>query len=87
MTVMSSFALMLPSLAITTRRLHDIGMSGWWQLVGFVPMIGLFVLALLLARRGSPEPNPYGEPDWLTPTTTEDESLTEPEVVFYDENR
>lgn len=63
MTTMSSFALMLPSLAITARRLHDINMSGWWQLIGFIPMIGLIILAYWLARRGHDGENDYGVPE------------------------
>lgn len=34
-------ALMLPSLAVTVRRLHDTGRSGWWVLLFFIPLIGL----------------------------------------------
>ena len=36
--------LLIPYLAISVRRLHDIGKSGWWLLIGLVPIIGLFVL-------------------------------------------
>ena len=36
--------LLLPNLGIEVRRLHDIGRSGWWLLIGFVPVIGLLVL-------------------------------------------
>ena len=39
-----SLATLLPSLAVTARRLHDIGRSGWWQLVALVPLIGWIVL-------------------------------------------
>ena len=40
---LASLALLLPALAVGTRRLHDIGKSGWWQLLGLTG-IGLFVL-------------------------------------------
>ncbi len=39
-----SLATLLPSLAVGARRLHDIGKSGWWQLLGFIPLIGWLVL-------------------------------------------
>ena len=39
-----ALALFLPSLAIAIRRLHDIGRSGWWFLICFVPFIGQLVL-------------------------------------------
>ncbi len=34
----------LPSLAVGTRRLHDTGRSGWWQLLFLIPLVGLIVL-------------------------------------------
>ena len=39
-----SLATLLPCLAVTTRRLHDVGRSGWWQLIVLVPLIGWIVL-------------------------------------------
>ena len=44
-----SLALMLPSLAIGARRLHDIGKSGWWQLIALTG-IGVFVLIFFWAQ-------------------------------------
>ena len=41
-----SLAVLLPSLAIAIRRLHDIGRSGWWFLIGFVPFIGQIILLI-----------------------------------------
>lgn len=49
----------IPTIAVTTRRLHDVGKSGWWQLIVVVPL-GLFWLIYLLCRRGSEEDNSYG---------------------------
>lgn len=46
-----TLALMLPSLAVTIRRLHDIGRSGWWTLLSFVP--SLIAISLLIALLGS----------------------------------
>ena len=34
----------MPTLAVSTRRLHDIGKSGWWQLVGLIPLFGAIAL-------------------------------------------
>ncbi len=39
-----SIVTFLPSIAVTARRLHDIGRSGWWQLVGFIPFIGWAIM-------------------------------------------
>jgi uncharacterized membrane protein YhaH (DUF805 family) len=37
-------ATLLPSVAVTARRLHDIGRSGWWQLVSLIPLVGWLVV-------------------------------------------
>lgn len=48
-----SLATLLPSIAAATRRLHDTGRSGWWQLICLVPVLGLVVLIVLLALPGT----------------------------------
>jgi uncharacterized membrane protein YhaH (DUF805 family) len=55
------FGLMLfvPSISVGARRLHDIGRSGWWQLIYLVPLIGLIVMIFFLAQDGHDE-NDYG---------------------------
>ncbi|RIW34021.1 DUF805 domain-containing protein [Bacillus salacetis] len=50
----------LPAITVSVRRLHDIGRSGWWILISFVPVVGtlvLFVFACLDSEEGS---NRYG---------------------------
>lgn len=42
---------LVPSLAVGARRLHDTGRSGWWQLLYFVPVIGWIVLIIFFAER------------------------------------
>jgi uncharacterized membrane protein YhaH (DUF805 family) len=44
---------LLPSLAAATRRLHDTERSGWWQLVCLVPVVGVVVIIVFLAQKGS----------------------------------
>lgn len=39
-----SFATFVPSFAVTARRLHDTNRSGWWQLVGLIPLVGWMIL-------------------------------------------
>jgi uncharacterized membrane protein YhaH (DUF805 family) len=46
-----SLALLVPSLSIAARRLHDTGRSGWWQLILLIPIIGLIVLIVFLSSR------------------------------------
>lgn len=51
--------LLIPSISIAARRLHDTGRSGWWQLIVFVPVIGIIVLIVFLAQDGH-DTNDYG---------------------------
>ncbi len=41
---LAGFILFFPSLAVTIRRLHDIGKSGWWYLISAIPLIGSLIL-------------------------------------------
>jgi uncharacterized membrane protein YhaH (DUF805 family) len=50
--------LVLPGLALSVRRLHDIGRSGWWLLIGLVPF-GSIVLLVFHCTDGTPGPNRY----------------------------
>jgi uncharacterized membrane protein YhaH (DUF805 family) len=52
-------ALLIPSISIGARRLHDTGRSGWWQLIYFVPFIGLIVMIVFLVQ-DSHDDNDYG---------------------------
>jgi len=54
-----SLALLIPSISIAARRLHDTGRSGWWQLIAFIPLIGIIILIVFLAQEGHEE-NKYG---------------------------
>ena len=49
-----------PSIAVAVRRLHDIGRSGWWYLLIFVPIIGWIVLLVFFCTRGEDGPNQWG---------------------------
>jgi len=44
--------ILLPSLAVTVRRLHDVGKSGWMMLIAFIPLVGVIWLLILLLQRG-----------------------------------
>jgi uncharacterized membrane protein YhaH (DUF805 family) len=59
-----SLAVLLPSICVAGRRLHDIGRSAWWLLIGLVPIIGLLVLLWWYIQPGTSGPNDYG-PDPL----------------------
>ena len=51
---------LLPSLAVSVRRLHDTGRSGWWLLIAFLPLIGALVLLFFSIQDGEPGENEYG---------------------------
>jgi uncharacterized membrane protein YhaH (DUF805 family) len=55
-----SLGVMVPSLAIGARRLHDTGRSGWLQLIGLIPLIGWIVLIVFAVQDSQPGDNKYG---------------------------
>lgn len=57
----AGLALLLPALAVGARRLHDIGKSGWLQLIVLIPLIGFIVLVYFWVQPGASEANAHGE--------------------------
>ena len=51
---------MLPNLAVSVRRMHDIGRSGWWVCIVAVPIVGLFLFLFWAIQDSDPEANQYG---------------------------
>ena len=60
LTYLVYLALFLPSLAVTVRRLHDVGKSGWWYFIAFIPVIGAIYLLIKCCQEGQPGDNKYG---------------------------
>jgi uncharacterized membrane protein YhaH (DUF805 family) len=60
LSVLYSLAVLLPTLAVGIRRLHDIGKSGWWLLITLIPLIGSIWLLVLFATDSQPGVNAYG---------------------------
>ncbi len=54
-------ATILPSIAVTMRRLHDTGRSGWWYLLNVIPLVGSICLLVLLCLDSEPGENQWGE--------------------------
>lgn len=52
----------LPGLAVTVRRLHDTGRSGWYWFIVLIPLVGPIILIVFLASQGDPAANTYGNP-------------------------
>jgi uncharacterized membrane protein YhaH (DUF805 family) len=53
-------AMLIPSIAVLVRRLHDTDRSGWWVLIGLVPLIGTIVLIVFTVQDSRPGENQYG---------------------------
>ena len=51
----------IPSLAVLLRRLHDVGKTGWYILILFIPLIGAIWMLVLLSMEGEPRTNKWGE--------------------------
>ena len=52
---------LVPSIAVTVRRLHDTDRSGWWVLLALLPLLGTIVLFVFCVLDGTPGPNRFGE--------------------------
>jgi uncharacterized membrane protein YhaH (DUF805 family) len=51
---------LIPSIAVGVRRLHDTGRSGWWLLIAFIPILGAIALLVFMASDSEPGTNQYG---------------------------
>ena len=60
LTTLYSLAIMIPGIAVAVRRLHDTDRTGWWVLLGFIPVIGGTILVVLLVFDGTRGENRYG---------------------------
>jgi len=56
-----SLAVLLPSLAVAARRLHDTDRSAWWLLIGLIPIIGTLALIYFMVCNGQQGPNRFGD--------------------------
>jgi uncharacterized membrane protein YhaH (DUF805 family) len=65
-TSVLGLATLPPSVAVTIRRLHDLYRSGWWLLIGFVPLLGAVHLLVWFCTRGTTGYNVFG-PDYFRP--------------------
>ena len=73
-----TLAVLVPAIAVSARRLHDVGKSGWMMLIALIPCIGIFWLLYLLVQDSSPLDNEYGPSPKPKPVSNE-AAHTEPE--------
>lgn len=55
LSLIFQLGVLVPLLAVGARRMHDTGRSGWWQLIGLIPVIGWIVVIVFLAQEGKPD--------------------------------
>jgi uncharacterized membrane protein YhaH (DUF805 family) len=55
-----TLGILTPSIAVTVRRLHDTGRSGWWILIELVPIIGTIVLVVFTVQDSKQGYNQHG---------------------------
>lgn len=55
-----SLALLIPSLSVSVRRLHDTDRSGWWLLIGLIPLIGGIILLVFFVQDSTAGTNRFG---------------------------
>lgn len=58
--IVAMLVLLIPSISVAVRRLHDIGKSGWWYLLGLIPLIGSIWLIVLYCMDSEEGDNKYG---------------------------
>jgi uncharacterized membrane protein YhaH (DUF805 family) len=55
-----TLAVLIPSMAVWVRRLHDTNRSGWWTLIILIPLIGVIVILVFTVQEGKPGENRFG---------------------------
>lgn len=58
--ILGAVVTLLPNAAVWVRRLHDLDKSGWWLLIGFIPLVGVIVLYVWAALKGTAGENRFG---------------------------
>jgi uncharacterized membrane protein YhaH (DUF805 family) len=60
LTLIYILAVLIPTIAVSVRRLHDTGRSGWWILIELVPIVGFFIFLYFMVSDSNPGTNAYG---------------------------
>ena len=67
LTAIFALGVLVPGLAVGVRRLHDTDRSGWWLLLGLIPLFGWIVLLVFLVSGGTRGPNRFGPDPFEVP--------------------
>jgi uncharacterized membrane protein YhaH (DUF805 family) len=60
LSMLYGLGVLVPGLAVSIRRLHDTGKTGWWILIGLIPLVGFIVLLVFMVQDSQPNENQYG---------------------------
>jgi len=60
LSVIYALAILIPSIAVAVRRLHDTGRTGWWLLIWLIPLVGFIVILVFMILDSEPSDNEYG---------------------------
>lgn len=81
-TLVAGLFMVLPFLGLAIRRLHDVGKSGWWWLIGLIPIVGPIVLLVNFVTDSEPNDNQYGpSPKYVS--TTPQGGYYDPDVTIF----
>ena len=61
LSTLFALAIFLPHISVSVRRLHDKDRSGWWYWIGLIPLIGVIILIVWFATKGTEGPNRFGD--------------------------
>ena len=84
--LLSYIVLLIPSLAVSVRRLHDIDKSGWWLLISLIPLIGAIILIFWFATKSDEGINRFGDYYVFEPSDNNQTSKSEIPHVKLDSN-
>lgn len=60
LTAVFTLGMLIPSLSVGVRRLHDTNRSGWWVLISLIPIVGVFILIYFTVQDGQSGTNRFG---------------------------
>lgn len=66
--IVAFLGLIIPGIAVTIRRFHDTGRSGWWYFILLVPLVGVILVIYWFVQRGTVGPNEWGADPYDEPT-------------------
>ena len=75
-----------PLIAVTIRRLHDYGRTGWWSLLGLLPVLGWIPLGIMLGRKGQDGFNRFGADPLALSSLLKSDKVTNTSPVFVDKS-